>query len=123
MRYWISFLLGFALAGLAPRHGFPHGPAQWIANEHATSPQGVLCCGEEDCGYIIEKDAVHATQAGYEVHGTVHVVPVNGKPFNYRVDELVPYSEAQPSPTGEFWRCAWPTHDDRKCFFAPPPGS
>jgi hypothetical protein len=30
----------------------------------------------------------------------------------------VPYQEAQPSPDGHYWRCAW--GGTRKCFFAPP---
>jgi hypothetical protein len=36
--------------------------------------------------------------------------------------EMVPFSEAQPSPDGAFWRCRRPD-GSRRCFFAPPPGS
>jgi hypothetical protein len=36
--------------------------------------------------------------------------------------ELVPFSEAQPSPDGEFWRCKRPD-GGRRCFFAPPPST
>jgi hypothetical protein len=35
--------------------------------------------------------------------------------------ETVPYQEAQPSPDGHYWRCAW--GGARKCFFAPPTAS
>ncbi len=99
-----------------------HGPAQWIADEHARGMGDLLCCGEQDCGWISQND-VHGTDKGYEVHGLVHVVPPSGVAFTYRVDETVPYSESQPSPTGDYWRCAWPTQADRKCWFSPPPGS
>jgi hypothetical protein len=30
----------------------------------------------------------------------------------------VPFSEALPSPDGNYWRCQW--GGTRKCFFAPP---
>jgi hypothetical protein len=36
--------------------------------------------------------------------------------------EAVPFSEAQPSPDGEFWRCKRPD-GTRRCFFAPPPAT
>ena len=36
--------------------------------------------------------------------------------------ESVPFSEAQPSPDGEFWRCKRPD-GTRRCFFAPPPAT
>ena len=101
---------------------YAHGPAQWIGDGRYENNVGSLCCGERDCGFL-DKDAVHATNLGYEVHGNVTVVPPNGKAFTYRVDEVVPYSEAQPSPTGEYWRCSWPGPQNRQCFFAPPPGS
>jgi len=34
--------------------------------------------------------------------------------------EIVPFSEVQPSPDGEYWRCKRPD-GSRRCFFAPPP--
>lgn len=99
-----------------------HGPAQWINDGRYRSPIGDLCCGEQDCGWISQRD-VTATDQGYSVHGLVHVVPPNGEAFTYEVHETVPYSESVPSPTGDYWRCAWPTQEIRKCFFSPPPGS
>jgi hypothetical protein len=34
--------------------------------------------------------------------------------------EAIPFSEAQPSLDGEFWRCRRPD-GSRRCFFAPTP--
>jgi hypothetical protein len=42
--------------------------------------------------------------------------------YNIYGNEMVPFSEAQPSPDGAFWRCKRPD-GSRRCFFAPPPGS
>ena len=36
--------------------------------------------------------------------------------------EKIPFSEAQPSPDGAFWRCKRPD-GTRRCFFAPPPAT
>jgi hypothetical protein len=36
--------------------------------------------------------------------------------------EAVPFSEAQPSPDGEFWGCRHP-NSSRRFFFAPPPST
>lgn len=127
----LILLISFLTLGVA----HAHGPAQWIQDGQYRGQDG-LCCGETDCGWISQRD-VHATDRGFEVRGAVHVVPPDGKAFTYQVDEIVPYSEAQPSPTGDYWRCAWGgvdaskykttaeymAHADRKCFFSPPPGS
>jgi hypothetical protein len=116
LRLYIVAALTLAAVGIA----WPHGAAQWIADEHARSLSGILCCGEQDCGWISQQD-VTAGEDGYHVRGLVHVEPNGGQPFVYFIEEVVPYSEAQPSPTGDYWRCAWPTQEQRKCFFAPPP--
>jgi hypothetical protein len=72
-----------------------------------------------------------ATAAGWAIHGD-EIIDISGR--RVRVDEVVPYAEAAPSPDGYFWRC----HDvesmnydvyghahqhidgERRCFFAPP---
>jgi len=118
----VRVLIAICCSILLSSYAFPHGPAQWIADEHAKGIDGSLCCGEQDCGWISQRD-VTATDQGYHIHGLVHVVPPSGQAFTYYVEEVVPYSEAQPSPTGDYWRCSWPTQADRKCMFAPPPGS
>jgi hypothetical protein len=61
-----------------------------------------LCCGERDCFELASED-VKITAAGYLV---------------VSLKETVPFSEAQISPDGHYWRCHWGGH--RKCFFAPP---
>ena len=40
----------------------------------------------------------------------------------HEIDELVPHREVQPSKDGRYWRCRRPS-GERRCFFAPPPGS
>ena len=80
-----------------------HGPAQWIQDGAYRNAVGELCCGERDCFELSSED-VGITSAGYFVRS---------------IRETVPFSEAQPSPDGRFWRCQW--GGSRKCFFAPPP--
>jgi hypothetical protein len=85
-----------------------HGDAWWIEQGRYFDPRGGgLCCGEQDCKVVPSSD-VMATSAGYYIKS---------------LKETIPYSEAQPSPDGQYWRCAWPRLEDRKCWFAPPPGS
>jgi hypothetical protein len=55
---------------------------------------------------MVPGEQVSTTGQGYRLYGT----------------ELVPYSEAQPSPDGAYWRCKRPD-GTRRCFFAPPPST
>jgi len=80
-----------------------HGPAEWIQRGGYRNAVGELCCGERDC-FELAGDDVGVTASGYYVRST---------------RETIPFSEAQPSPDGSFWRCQW--GGTRKCFFAPPP--
>jgi hypothetical protein len=75
----------------------------WISRGALRNAAGEWCCGEGDC-FIVPGNQVNSTPAGYRLL-------LNG--------EMVPYSEAQPSPDGEFWRCKRPD-GSRRCFFAPP---
>lgn len=75
----------------------------WISNQARRNAAGEWCCGEGDC-FVIPNNAVASTAAGYRLS----------------TGEIVPYSEAQPSPDGAFWRCKRPD-GSRRCFFAPPP--
>lgn len=79
-----------------------HGPAQWINDGHYKNAAGELCCGERDCFELASED-IQITEQGY---------------FIRSLKETVPFSQAQPSPDGHYWRCAW--GGERKCFFAPP---
>ena len=97
-----------------------HGPAAWVASHSLKNAAGELCCGENDCGVMVA-GTVAATPAGYQVDATFKIVTTNGTELLEDVHELVPYSEAQPSPDGAYWRCRW--GGKRKCFFAPPPNS
>jgi len=82
-----------------------HGPAEWIQTGGYRNAAGELCCGERDCFELAEGD-VSVISVGYFVRS---------------LEEIVPFSEAQPSPDGRFWRCQW--GGSRKCFFAPPPST
>ena len=82
-----------------------HGPAEWIQRGDYKNAAGELCCGERDCAELASAD-VSVTAAGY---------------FVASIRETVPFSEAQPSPDGHYWRCQW--GGARKCFFAPPPST
>lgn len=78
----------------------------WINGGNYKSPtDGSHCCGDNDCK-IIAPEEVKATPRGYMLSS----------------GELIPYSEAQQSEDGEYWRCK--RHDgSRRCFFAPQPSS
>ena len=78
----------------------------WINNSGYRSPvDGSHCCGNNDCR-AFEPDEVRVTPSGY-------ALPTG---------ELVPFSEAQKSEDGEYWRCK--RYDgSRRCFFAPMPSS
>ena len=80
-----------------------HGPAEWIQQGGYRNTAGELCCGERDC-FTHPVTDVSVTSAGYFVRSK---------------SETVPFSEALPSPDGNYWRCEW--GGTRKCFFAPPP--
>lgn len=100
-----------------------HGPAQWIQDGNYKNGHGELCCGERDCGFFSGDEAdghIIAKEDGYHVDA-VFRGDRDGRPFTFDVHEVVPYSQAQPSPDGTYWRCQW--SGERKCFFAPPPGS
>ena len=87
----------------------------WISRGDHRNAAGEWCCGEGDC-FVVPKERVMMTGEGYVIiHG-----PLAGiGPSMY---ESVPFSEAQPSPDGEFWRCKRPD-GSRRCFFAPPPST
>lgn len=63
------------------------------------------CCSGGDCGPLAAS-RVQLTAAGYVVDGRF----------------TIPLSEARKSMDGRYHGC-FPTKDDLKCFFAPPPGS
>ena len=84
---------------------YAHGPAEWIQRGDYKNAAGELCCGERDCAELASAD-VSVTATGY---------------FVASIRETVPFSEAQPSPDGRYWRCQW--GGARKCFFAPPPST
>ena len=77
----------------------------WISRGGLRNPAGEWCCGEGDC-FVVPNAQVSVSTAGYRLFST----------------ETVPFSEAQPSPDGAYWRCKRPDGSPR-CFFAPPPGT
>ena len=76
----------------------------WIQRGGHRNGAGEWCCGEGDC-FVVPRDNISVTSQGYRLKGTD--------------TETVPYSEAQPSPDGAYWRCKRPD-GSRRCFFAPP---
>jgi hypothetical protein len=74
----------------------------WISRGALRNAAGEWCCGEGDC-FEIPSEQVHIAANGYLLYG----------------NETVPFSEAQPSPDGAYWRCKRPD-GSRRCFFAPP---
>ena len=90
----------FFLASTAAAHDF------WINHGGYKSPvDGTHCCGNNDCFALPAEDMqIDRRAAG----------------CSSRSARRCPYSEAQPSEDGEFWRCK--RYDgSRRCFFAPQP--
>lgn len=102
----IVLVLASLLSGLAafiPKLGTPaFGHESWIMRGGHKNAAGEWCCGEGDC-FAVPTDQVRISAAGYELYGL----------------ETVPFSEAQPSMDGVYWRCKRPD-GSRRCFFAPP---
>jgi hypothetical protein len=87
----------------------------WISRGGHKNAAGEWCCGHGDC-FVIPKERIMMTGEGYVIiHG-----PLAG--VGPQMYEAVPFTEAQPSPDGEFWRCKRPD-GSRRCFFAPPPAT
>lgn len=85
----------------------------WINWGGYKSPDGVHCCGPNDCEEV-PAAAVAIGPGGYAVRFTSR--------GGQAVDETVPFAEALPSEDGRYWRCR--RYDGtRRCFFAPQPGS
>ena len=92
------------------------GHDSWISRQGLRNGAGEWCCGEGDC-FVIPSKAVTVTAQGYRIDW--HAI-VDGKEADG--SEVVPFSEAQPSPDGQYWRCKRPD-GTRRCFFAPPPNT
>lgn len=97
----LPFLLVFLTCLLVSTDLFAHD--SWISRGALRNGAGEWCCGEGDC-FVVPSDEVSMGATGYNIYG----------------NEMVPFSEAQPSPDGAFWRCKRPD-GTRRCFFAPPP--
>jgi hypothetical protein len=97
----LQLILVLAVVALIPASAHD----SWISRGGLRNGAGEWCCGEGDC-FVVPTNQVGISAAGYRL-------------FNA---EIVPFSEAQPSPDGAFWRCKRPD-GTRRCFFAPPPSN
>lgn len=104
MAVTVVAMIGLAVGALvALSVGAPaHDGAAWIMKGGHKNGAGEWCCGEGDC-FTIPADQVTVKSDGYRLYGI----------------ETVPFSEAQPSMDGQYWRCKRPD-GTRRCFFAPP---
>lgn len=91
----------------------------WISRGGLRNAAGEWCCGEGDCA-LMDKGAVQAKPYGYVIYGHGTIGEGAGAIRTPLIDEIVPVSEAQPSPDGKYWRCQRPDKT-RRCFFFPPP--
>lgn len=104
---WAVACLVFSLAIPATAH------ESWINRSRAKSAAGELCCGDNDC-FVVPAEHVWAAPDGYHV-----ALRLAADGQTYAI-EVVPFSDAQPAPDGQYWRCRKPT-GERRCFFAPMP--
>lgn len=95
------------LLALIPSFAQAHD--SWISKGGLRNGVGEWCCGEGDC-FVMK--GVQTQRDGYFVPSIPNGINA----------EAVPFSQSQPSPDGQFWRCKRPD-GTRRCFFAPPPGS
>lgn len=113
----IAFLIGFFTTSKAHAHDI------WINEGHYRNPAGEWCCGTGDCG-VVGADGIHAIKGGYSINSRVVYGSsitgnaADGSTTSEPIKEFVPYSQALPSPDGEYWRCKRPDGTPR-CFFAP----
>jgi|SRR5215471_2416006 len=96
----VSLVASLLLASVTVPPAWGHD--SWISRGGHRNAAGEWCCGEGDCS-IISGENVSITADGYRLFGV----------------ETVPFSEAQPSPDGAYWRCKR-GDGSRRCFFAPP---
>ena len=96
----VTALALFCLSSHAFAHDF------WINHSGYKAPTGEHCCGNNDC-FVLSATDMQSTPAGWLIRSS---------------GETIPYSEAQPSEDGEFWRCKR-SDGSRRCFFAPQPSS
>jgi hypothetical protein len=96
----------------------------WISRGGLRNAAGEWCCGEGDCGLVLDPaNAISIIAGGYHVHGAVKIAGAGeGGDVLQTIDEIVPFAETQPSPDGAYWRCKRPD-GSRRCFFAPPPNT
>jgi hypothetical protein len=97
MRVIVALVLLCSVGGIALAHD------NWISRGKFRNAAGEWCCGEGDC-FVVPGERIGMTPTGYRLYES----------------EIVPYSEAQPSPDGTYWRCMRPD-GSRRCFFAPQP--
>src|SRR5258707_15206951 len=69
----------------------------WISRGGHRNAAGEWCCGDGDC-FVIPSEQVTMTGDGYILFGQI-----DGK-----ILEKIPFTEAQPSPDGAFWRSKRP---------------
>jgi hypothetical protein len=117
-RVWIASYV--AMVALLWLHQNALGHDSWISRGAFRNSAGQWCCGQNDCA-VMDEGSVATISGGYAVHGMA-TVRNNGAFIRWRIDETVPYSEAQPSPDGAYWICKLPD-GTRRCFFAPPPNT
>jgi len=112
MRCILGLLIVFSLIDFSSAHD------SWLSRNGYRNNAGEWCCGESDCGVFVYGH-IGESRFGYEVDATFRIGEGQGV-VDITVKELVPYTEAIPSPDGRFWRCKRPD-GSRRCFFHPLP--
>lgn len=110
MRLLLAIIAASGLITAAAAHD------SWISRGALRNAAGEWCCGEGDC-FVVAPEHIVVTAGGYAIVG-----PQAGADGTSVPVEVIPFSEAQPSPDGAYWRCKRPD-GSRRCFFAPPPNT
>lgn len=104
----MKLTLAAAILAIGATAALAHGDAEWIQRGSYEGPDGVHCCGVNDC-HRLALNTVKITAGGYAVEW-------RGRTFT------IPFSQAQLSENEDFWICEKSDFTPR-CFFAPPVGS
>ena len=112
---YVALILSMLLLGGIIRSAWAHD--SWINNQGFRNAAGEWCCGKNDCSEVSPR----VTGTGYAIRFERHW-QTSMMTLDVWAEEIVPFSQAQPSMDGNSYRCQRPD-GSRRCFFTPMPSN